>query len=57
MNLHTQRFLGMSKKWELKKSFNAVFPFNVKKATMCSTVAVDIYHVTEIMKISFTSLL
>jgi len=47
----------MSKKWELKKSFNAVFPFNVKKATMCSTVAVDIYHVTEIMKISFTSLL
>ena len=33
MNLHTQMFLGMSKKWELKTSFNAEFPLNVKKGT------------------------
>jgi hypothetical protein len=33
MNLHTPMFLGMSKKWILKKSCNAVFPFNVEKGT------------------------
>ena len=34
MNEHAQMFLGMSKKWELKKGFNAVFQFNAKKGTI-----------------------
>jgi hypothetical protein len=30
MNEHAQMFLGMSKKWELKKGFNAVFKAIIK---------------------------